>query len=378
MKIIHTISSMGINSGGPALSTFLTVKGLRDKDVSAEIATYQVSEKSDKLISSEDFIHVLSPGDNKFAYSKHLKTFLLQNKQYNIFHSQGVWQYPTYITAKIARKLNKPYIITPRGMLYPQDLAKGKLKKSIFLKLFLLNDLQKATCIHATCIEEMEHLRNLEIASPIAVIPNPIDIADIEKPVKAKTKLRVGYLGRVHPRKNIERLIYAWHQLRNDVNHGELVIIGDGDKQYLDFLKQESKRLQLNNVVFTGFLSGNEKEKTLNSLSFLVVPSDFENFGNIVTEALVKGIPVIASKGTPWRELNTHRCGWWIDNDIDTIAKTLKEAIALSKEEYQQMGVRGRALMKNNYSIEIVAQKMMQLYQWILKQGTKPEFVHEY
>jgi glycosyltransferase involved in cell wall biosynthesis len=221
----------------------------------------------------------------------------------------------------------------------------------------------------------MEHLRNLGVKSPIAVISNPIDITDIEKPVEFKTKLRVGYLGRVHPRKNIELLIYAWNQLQN--GDGELIIIGDGDKRYLDFLKQETIRLQLNNVVFTGFLSGNEKEKALNSLSFLVVPSDFENFGNIVTEALIKGIPVIASKGAPWQELNTHRCGWWINNDIDTIANTLKEAIALSEEEYRQMGIRGRQLMKENYSIEIVTQKIMLLYQWILGTGEKPEFVYE-
>jgi glycosyltransferase involved in cell wall biosynthesis len=367
---------MGINSGGPSLSTLLTIKGLRNKEVSAEIVTYQVFKQSDKLIASEDFIHTLPSINNKFSYSKYFKIFLLKNKQYDIFHAQGVWLYPTYITARIARKLNKPYIITPRGMLYPQDLEKGKWKKSIFLKLFLQNDLQKAACIHATCTEEMKHLRNLGIKSPIAVIPNPIDITDIENPVMSKTKLRIGYLGRIHPRKNIERLIYAWSQLQNEVNEGELIIIGDGDKRYLDFLKQESKQLQVNNVVFTGFLSGNEKDKVLASLSFLVVPSDFENFGNIVTEALVKGIPVIASKGTPWQELNTNRCGWWIDNNVDTIVNTLKEAITLSKEEYLQMGIRGRELIKSNYSIEVIAQKMMQLYCWILQKDANPEFVY--
>jgi glycosyltransferase involved in cell wall biosynthesis len=109
----------------------------------------------------------------------------------------------------------------------------------------------------------------------------------------------------------------------------------------------------------------------------LVVPSDFENFGNIVTEALVRGIPVITSKGTPWEELNTHNCGWWIDNDVDTIAKTLKEAITLPEETYRQMGIRGRELIKNNYSIEIVVEKMLLLYQWILEQRGKPEFVKQ-
>jgi glycosyltransferase involved in cell wall biosynthesis len=255
-------------------------------------------------------------------------------------------------------------------------LAKGKLKKSIFLKLFLLNDLQKAACIHATCTEEMEHLRNLGITSPIAVIPNPIDIVGIEKPVEAKTKLRVAYLGRIHTRKKVERLIYAWSMIQNEVSDGELVIIGSEDENYMNFLQTEVQRLRLKNVIFTGFLTGKEKDDMLNSLSYLVLPSDFENFGNIVSEALVKGVPVIASKGAPWEELHTHHCGWWINPDVEAIAQTLREAIALPEEEYLQMGIRGKELMKNNYSVEIVAEKMKQLYEWILGQGAKPEFVY--
>ena len=70
-----------------------------------------------------------------------------------------------------------------------------------------------------------------------------------------------------------------------------------------------------------------EKENTINSLSYHAVPSDFENFGNIITEALVRGIPVIASTGTPWENLNIYRCGWWVKNDINTLANTILEAI---------------------------------------------------
>jgi hypothetical protein len=62
---------------------------------------------------------------------------------------------------------------------------------------------------------------------------------------------------------------------------------------------------------------------------------------------------------------------------VDTVAKTLKEAIALSEEEYRQTGMRGQKLMKENYSIETVAQKMINLYQWISGQVEKPEFVYE-
>ena len=110
--------------------------------------------------------------------------------------------------------------------------------------------------------------------------------------------------------------------------------------------------------------------------SFLIVPSDFENFGNIVTEALVRRIPVIASKGTPWQELNTFHCGWWVDNDVDTLVSTVRLALDTPEEERLAMGERGKQLIKSNYSIEIVANKMKRLYEWILYGGEKPEFVY--
>ena len=188
----------------------------------------------------------------------------------------------------------------------------------------------------------------------------------------------IGYLGRVHPRKRIERLIYAFDALRDELRNAELLIIGADDKQYEEFLHEEVKRLHLTNVRFTGFLTGKEKDDAISSLSYLAVPSDFENFGNIVTEALVRGVPVIASKGMPWQELEEYHCGWWVNNDQGTINNTLLRAISISEEERLQMGINGRRLIQEKYSVQMLGRKMKQLYEWILNGGgVKPEFVYE-
>ena len=108
----------------------------------------------------------------------------------------------------------------------------------------------------------------------------------------------------------------------------------------------------------------------------MVVPSDFENFGNIVTEALVRGIPVIASKGMPWQELDEFLCGWWIDNDQETINHTLHNAINLPELERLQMGIKGKQLIKEKYAVDKLGEKMKQLYEWVLYGGTQPDFVY--
>ncbi len=373
MKVLHTIPGFGVSDGGPSQSVFYTVMGLQQQGVDVAILTYQ-PRKGDTFVAHASFINELPVTASHFAYSPLFKEFLV-NHPFDLYHTQAIWQYPTYITAKIARKNKRPYIITPRGMIYPQALKKSAMQKRLMYILTLKKDLDQAAVIQATCMEEMQHIRALGVKTPIAVIPNPVDFAVKDIPTGTKDKVRIGYLGRLHPRKNIERLIYAWDQLGKRVNDCELIIIGAGDDSYLQYLKNETKRLSLNNVIFTGFLSGAEKDNAIGSLSYLVVPSDFENFGMIIPEALIKGVPVIASKGTPWEELNTHHCGWWVDNDVDTLTMTIETAINIPEDQRKEMGRNGQKLIKENYSVEVVAKKMIRLYDWILNGRAKPEFV---
>lgn len=379
MKILHTIPGLRLTAGGPPLSVSLTVIGLRDLGIDTEILAYDVVSAAQKNIVEGPFIHLLpSPKERRFVYSPHFKDWLTKHQNYDLYHVQGVWQYPSFATASFAREMDKPYVITPRGMLYPQIFKNNPLMKSLLWNLGLKKDVQKAACVHVTCVEEMEHLRNRGITSPMAVIPNPVDVAQLAaKEIVIKDGVfRVGYLGRVDPRKNIDRLITAWAALGEKVKDGELLIIGAGDVAHHEALKAQAKRLRLTNVKFTGFLSGQEKEDAINSLSYLAVPSDFENFGMIVAEALMHGVPVMASKGTPWQELASHECGWWIANDAETIKNTLLTALALPEEQRQQMGRNGKALILQQYAKDVIAAKMKRLYEWLLQKTNQPDFVY--
>lgn len=369
--------SLGVKSGGPALSTYLTIRGLRNAGVDVEMVMPPLGEE-DRLIADDVELYYTSPIKNsRLGYMSGMSQLLKELPQYDLYHVQGLWQWLGHSVASYARKQNKPYVITLRGMLYPQALAHSALIKRISLALYQRNDLQRAACIQATCKEEMNYYRELGFTNPVAILPNPIEVDGIiERPILPKAKLRIGYLGRVHPRKRIERLIYAFDTLRDELKDAELLIIGAGDKQYERFLQEEVIRLNLTNIRFTGFLIGEEKDKAILSLSYLVVPSDFENFGNIVTEALVRGVPVIASKGMPWQTLETYHCGWWIKNDQESINKTLLEAIRLSESERQQMGKNGKELIRKKYAVPTLGAKMKQLYEWVIYGGTRPDFVY--
>lgn len=376
MKVIHS-GSCNVLAGGPALSTWLTIKGLRNSGVTAESVMEPV--KSGKLISEN--LNPFYSASSKFgaiAYVPGFKEVLDEIGEADIYHVQGVWMLHGTQLARYAIKHRKPYVVTLRGMFYPQALAHKRLLKKILRRLYQDHTLSNAAAIQVTCIEEMEHYRALGFKNPVAVIPNPIETGRlIDRPIPEKPKFRIGYLGRVHPRKRIERLIYAMAELKEKLPaDAELLIIGSGDETYEKFLYQEVGRLNLSNVRFAGFLTGKEKDTAIDSLSILVVPSDYENFGNIVTEALVHGVPVIASKGMPWQELREYNCGWWISNDQESIDQAILNAYMLGKERLRDMGKNGIDLIRRNYSVNSLGLKMVNLYRWILGDAEQPDFVY--
>lgn len=153
--------------------------------------------------------------------------------------------------------------------------------------------------------------------------------------------------------------------------------MGKGDDSYEQMLKDKVKRYGLANVVFTGFVTGRDKFQRLASLAALCVPSDFENFGMIITEALTVGTPVIASLGTPWQDLNTYHCGYWGDNQPVTIASSIEKILTLPAEEVKQMGENGKQLVETKYRDIQVAAMMKQLYQWLISGMVKPDFIYD-
>ena len=374
MKVLHS-GTLVASAGGPAMSTYLTLKGLRQEGVDAQIVMFMPQE-GDVLRGEDVPMHfVKSRPRTPLGYAQSYKQDVLEAGDFDIYHAQGIWQWNTYAMVDAARQAGKQYLITPRGMLYPQDIAKSNaFFKKLSLKWRLLEDLNNAAYVHVTCEEEMMHCRNLGVTAPIAIIPNPVEIKDYPY-TKEDSVRRIGYLGRVSRRKNIEGLITAFHELRSEAKNAELLIIGGGDEKYEQYLRRMVEQYQLKNVRFAGFLSGEEKDKALASCSVLAMPSEFENLGNVVLEGLVRRIPCIATQGSPWRELYSRHCGWWVPYSQMDITMAVRLAINSSDDKLEEMGHNGRRLVEECYSVEAIAQQMKALYEWILGRGDKPDFV---
>lgn len=98
------------------------------------------------------------------------------------------------------------------------------------------------------------------------------------------------FVGRVSKEKNLELLLDAFLELKAQGQSAELVIVGDGP--HLDALKQRYNRAD---VLFTGYLGGDELAQAYASADVFVFPSTTDTFGNVVLEAQASGLASIVS-----------------------------------------------------------------------------------
>lgn len=381
MKIVHIVSSIDISTGGPALSVTSLINGmLKNSLINIEL----VCNRSKNPIN-EEFINdnggISFVNSKAFGFPSYLKS-INNNGGIDLLHGHGLWQLPVHKMARFARKNKIPHVITPRGMMEPWSLNQRKIKKKIAFKAFQEKDLKSAACIHATATTEAENIRNLGYKNPIAVIPNGIDLNNYNKihsdySDKSKNKKTLLFLSRIHPKKGIELLIEAWSNINLKLKENWVVeIAGNGDPDYIEDLRKLILNKGLKDQIkLIGPQFGHAKLEAYSKADIFVLPTYSENFGIVVAEALASGVPVITTKGAPWKDLVQKDCGWWIDVGVEPLKVTLEWALKKSPGRLAEMGKNGRDLVQRKYSIEAVSLQMIELYEWILGKGDQPDFV---
>jgi len=165
-----------------------------------------------------------------------------------------------------------------------------------------------------------------------------------------KNSILLGYIGRLVYWKNVDFLINCFKEYINKNNlQLHLVIVGPGDNEYINDLKQLVHKLEINNIVtFTGFNS--EPNRVISAFDLMIAPSDREPFGRTLVEAMIQKTPVLAAKGGGHSEIINNgitgrlydhcnidnfvsQCDLYVNNDKST-HKIINEANAIANLKY--------------------------------------------
>lgn len=367
MTVLHIVSSVSRNAGGPARS----VQGLVAAQCAVGVDAWLMTLKDlgDPWVRGiPNYRCAKCPGARgvRAAVEK-----VIEECKPDLVEVHSLWQTNLHQAVVAARAKGVPYILTPRGCLDVWSLQQKWLKKKIALMTYQGCDLRHAIAIHTTSDEESRQVRRLGYNQPLLQFPNGVNLPD-ELPDKVREGdcRRMLFLSRMHPKKGVLELVEAWHRVRPVGWRCELVysIGSDAEKQYEAEVRALVKKHDLSEqFIFTGALDDNAKWAAYRRADCFVLPTHTENFGIVIAEALYAGLPVITTKGAPWQELETTGSGWWVDVSTAALADAISKAAALSDDELQEMGRCGRELVVSRYSWDQIAVRMKTSYAGVME-----------
>jgi glycosyltransferase involved in cell wall biosynthesis len=392
IKILEVIPAVSPGFGGPTEVVINLTRELRALGIDAEIATTNdntpgiidvpLGQRVEYREVPIYFFAYSSLRLKQFLFSADLTRWLWQNiKNYDLVTAQTLFSYAPDLLAILARFHHIPYGVRTIGQLTPWALSQGKAKKEIYSTLIERPNLNHATYIHCTSIEETADANNFGVTAPKVVIPlgvnSPTHIPGAQQQLRQQLSLAADipiilFMSRLHPKKRLELLIQVLGELNSLQQPFHLVIAGTGEDKYVESLQRLVTKHQIQSrTTFAGFVIGKDKDLLLQGSDFFVLPSYSENFGIALAEAMVVGIPVITTPGVHISsDIAQANAGIIIDDAPQLQAAITK--LLQSPQLRSELGDNGKRLALQKYSWPAIAQQFADLYSLILDQKVIP------
>ena len=250
---------------------------------------------------------------------------------------------------RLGRLANIPVVLAPRGEFSEGAIALKGWKKNQFLRLSRWLGLYDGLTWQASSdLEKQDILRRLPQVDSSSV-KLALDLAaaggavvEVTCARKAGEPLRICFLSRISPKKNLDFALTALGHTRADV---VLTIHGPReDRAYWGQCEAVRKTLPGNvQVVYAGEVEHQDVARALSSHDLFFFPTRGENYGHVIQEALAAGLPVLISDQTPWRDLEQHGVGWALPLDDPSAFALIIDTVAAWPAE-QAQAIREKAI----------------------------------
>lgn len=385
MKILHVVSGLAKTAGGTteAVPKICLAQALAGAEVT--LVAFDYGELPDMLKAA------IAAGVRYVPMKRLLSSPVLPSVDMirrlprlvagvDVVHVHGQWHFPDWYAPLCARRMGKPYVMMPHGALEPERLKISSLKKKIIGGWLDRPALERADGIFVTAESEQQGIAAYGLKTRTFMIPLGINIEEFPKvpeediqAVRRKLAVPNGkkillYFSRITQFKGVDLLAEAWREMRDFHNEWQLVLAGPDDHH--GYLTQAKKfyesMMDDGSYQFTGPVFGAVRIALLQAADCFVLPTRNENFSFAVAEAMMSGIPVVTTKGAPWRVLEEIGAGRWVDVSVDAIKTGLKDVMSRSDEERREMGAKGREYVVGNLSWPSIASRHIAAYQEII------------
>lgn len=345
------LESHNIKNRASGLGTFNyeLIKAISKQDLSELNITINSSKTN---ILKNEFQNVFK---YQKYYSLHRHRPFRLKKKYDVWHSLNQ-------NTKIEPFFNpKKYILTVHDVNFVEEISfdMNHPKNKLFIKK--LNQADVITYISNFAKEQThQYFKIPNVEEKIIYNGNPI-ISDLDCskfiPQVPINKPFFFSLGDFIERKNFHSIVNMM-KLLPDFN---LIISGNNDKEYGNFIRQIIDKERLSNVFLTGKISDIAKQYYMKNCEAFLFPSIREGFGLPPIEAMYFGKPVFLSNKTSLPEIGGDAAFYWEDFTPQYMKDTLMnnlEYFSKNKEELEKK-IKERAAF---FDWNKAAQEYLKLY----------------
>lgn len=365
MKMLSFLENINSTYGGPAFSLPALLHTLNMKEnvkcdlISLKKENEEYDNKTAQTLGVEP-IFLRQSGVDKLKFTFDGMKVEELTKGYDVFHTNNLWNYFSFLPYQVADKYNFPNIISVRGALYPWSLAQSKFLKKTSWAFFQKKALEKAAFIHVTCPEEELAVRALGIKNRIVISQHGVEVPNLLDDIPDAFSQKYGlqskkkyflFMSRLHSKKGLDKLLNIWSDLSQKYPDWVLLVAGPDYGGYVPKIKS----LKNNAIKYMGMLEGIDKEYCFAIASFFVLPSYSENFGVVIGEAMARALPVLTTTNTPWEIINQNDAGVCFELTEENLARELECFFNMDEGILREMGMNARRIIKDYYSWEKVS-----------------------
>jgi glycosyltransferase involved in cell wall biosynthesis len=386
MRILHVVPTYlpATRYGGPIVAVHSLCRALAARGHAVEVFTTSIDGPLDTAVPYDRPV-MLDGVKVRYFVSRRLRRLsyapsLMQSLHdeiagADVVHLHSAFLWPTWRAARLSHKRRIPYVISPRGMLVKSLIAsRNRLIKSAWIALIERSNLEQAAAIHATSAIEAEEIGKFGWRlSRVAVVPNGVDAieqaarremrkdapaADIA--ALAGRQPLVLFFGRLAQVKGLDRLLRAFARTQR----GTLAIVGNDYEGLATGLSEMARQLQIDDRVriVPRTITNAEKECMFAAARVFVLPSYSESFGNVVLEAMQRGLPVIVTPEVGAAEVVKESGGGLVaGGDAQSLGAAI-DRLTEDAAKSSAMGEAGRRHVSERYGWSSVAARMEALY----------------
>ncbi len=230
-------------------------------------------------------------------------------------------------------------VLAPRGQLDPGALALSASRKRVVLRLLRVLRLLAGVRWHATSELEVRHIRKVvgDDAEICLGLPLPEMAVKGGDRLRPSVPLRLLFLSRISPKKGLDTLLLSLAAVPEPVC---LDVYGPSDDAgYAATCQALASRLPaFHRVTFHGAVAHDRVRHLMQAADALVLPTQGENFGHAIFEALSAGCPLVLTPTTPWTDVVKGGAGWIAaPGDAAGLADVLVAVTTTTPNEFQRM-----------------------------------------